>query len=68
MENTIKTQGYYIQKIEVVDNDTYIGHGKMQLSDDSNEWIIKKINVTNALTTITYSVGSWTNRVTLIYC
>lgn len=67
MENLIKEKGYQVKITESIGNDIYIGMTTIPIKEDSDKWLIKKISQNTNIISISYSIGSWSNRLNLIY-
>ena len=68
MEEKIKELKYIIRSVdEPSTTTTYIGYALQSTPESSTLWIVKKILLTGYVTSITYAMGSWTNRASLTY-
>lgn len=61
-------ENYITRLIDEANDDlTYIGYSKAGKLINNSKWVVKKIEKTGSVTTITHAVGSWASRATLNY-
>ena len=67
MNNFQIPTGYTARKQEELATITYVGYSELSTATDSGEWVVQKIEIAGAITTISYGQGAWDDRATLTY-